>query len=240
MIEINSLAAVKKEEIVQAVLDYFHGKTYLEIGMSAGNSFWPIRARRKWGVDPNPKIRFERMLKRFFANCRKFQEEKIFKMTSGDFFLRTSGRLKKYGLDVALIDGLHTYSQSLKDVLNCLAYLNKGGVILMHDCNPTSEAMAYSASCQDAARPKLPEGDDRWCGDVWKSIVHLRSTRNDLVVFVLDCDYGVGVIARGRPETQLNDSVKQIERMTYFDLNSRRQELLNLKEPKFLQSFLRP
>lgn len=32
-----------------------------------------------------------------------------------------------------------------------------------------------------------------WSGDVWKSIVHLRSIRPDLRVAVLDCDSGVGI-----------------------------------------------
>ena len=61
----------------------------------------------------------------------------------------------------------------------------------MHDCCPTTPSMAFPAKSfaeAEAQNMNLPGWTSDWCGDVWKTIVHLRSSRNDLAVAVLDCD----------------------------------------------------
>ena len=95
--------------------------------------------------------------------------------------------------DVVFIDGDHSFDQSLRDVENALVEPRPGGVILVHDCNPPTAA----AASPDPAGA----GDGPWCGDVWKTIVHLRATRSDLRVRILDTDCGIGVIERGESET---------------------------------------
>jgi len=96
-------------------------------------------------------------------------------------------------LDVVLIDGLHTYSQSLRDFVHSLKWLKDGGVIMMHDCNPASEAAAYPAnSLAHACSLNLPGWTNNWNGDVWKTIAHLRASRNDLHIFTLAGDFGLG------------------------------------------------
>jgi len=39
-------------QVAQDILTSMGGGTYLEIGIASGSSFIPIKARRKWGVDP--------------------------------------------------------------------------------------------------------------------------------------------------------------------------------------------
>ena len=75
-------------------------------------------------------------------------------------------------------------------------------------------------------------------GDVWKGIVHLRSSRDDLQVAVLNCDRGVGVVRKGSPESRLPYSPAQIEALNYADLAADRERMLNLKPPKYLGEFL--
>ena len=161
-------------------------------------------------------------------------------MTSDDLFERHRGRLQKLdGIDVAFIDGLHRYEQSLKDVRNCLLYLRSNGVIIMHDCNPESEAEAAEFESREQAPRTDSQGNKLgWCDDVWKTIAHLRSTRQDLNIFVLDCDHGVGVITKNRPENNLNLNPETIKQLTYKDLVKDRQQILNLKPPEYLQQFL--
>ena len=77
-----------------------------------------------------------------------------------------------------------------------------------------------------------------WCGDVWKTIVRLRSERRDLNIFVFDYDYGVGVITRGEPEGMLSFTEEEIDKMTYEDLEKNRKNFLNLKEASFFENFL--
>jgi len=228
-----------RAQIVQDILDKSGGKTYLEIGTWEGCSFFPVRAKRKFAVDVKFKIRSAKRLKRTISATLKLNEERFFKTTSDDFFRKRSYLIKKNKIDVALIDGAHTYQQSLEDILNCLNYLSDKGVIVVHDCNPDSEAAAYSGpSLQSVEKLKLPGFKGCWCGDVWKTIVHLRSSRPDLYVFVLDCDFGVGIVTRGKPEDILNYSIEEIKDMSYRDLELERRKLLNLKPQAFLKEFL--
>lgn len=160
-------------------------------------------------------------------------------MTSDEFFRKKAFTLFWNGIDTAFVDGLHTYEQSLKDVLNCVKYLRRGGTIVLHDCNPTDYHMAYPAkSHAEALLARQPDPRKAWCGEVWKTVVHLRSHFSNLNVCVLDCDYGIGLIRRGVSGPPLSFSQAEIRNMTYEELAARRAELLNLKAPEYLSSFL--
>ena len=107
-------------------------------------------------------------------------------------------------LEIVFVDGLHTYDQALYDIENSLINIKNGGVVILHDCNPPHKNAAMPAkSHKQAAMQKLPGWTNEWCGDVWKAICHLRSFRNDLNIFVLDCDYGIGIITKGVSENNL-------------------------------------
>ena len=229
---------MKKEEIIQAFLNASSGKSYLEIGVCQGESSRSIRAREKIGVDPKFNLKRESLIKKLKNRIILKEKELLFEMTSDDFF-RCEKEHYRGKIDIALIDGLHTYKQSLNDVLNALDCLAPNGAIVMHDCNPSSEAMAYPAfSYQEAAKLNLPGWQGFWCGDVWKAVVHLRCCRPDLNVFVLDCDYGVGVVTRGKPENPISFSLSDIRAFTYQDLDRKRQQLLNLKPPAWFEEFI--
>jgi len=112
-------------------------------------------------------------------------------------------------------------------------------VILMHDCNPTFAAAAHPAgSLAEAAAMNLPGWNGEWNGDVWKTICRLRSGRPDLRVFVLDCDFGVSVVTRGRPDDHFDSSPQMIAEMNYEDFAQNRQKILNLKPATYLEEFL--
>jgi hypothetical protein len=133
---------------------------------------------------------------------------------------------------VAFVDGLHTWRQSMVDVRNCLKYLNPGGAILLHDCNPTDQAMATPAGSAEGAQAKhVPGWTGEWTGDVWKTIVALRSSCPNLTVFVFDCDYGIGVVLQRPADRPLSFSPQELLRWTYQDLEARRAELLDLRPP---------
>lgn len=226
---------IDRTVICQAFLDAMGGGNYLEIGVFVGNSFIPIRASAKWGVDPDYTLTRRRVLKyRVFAALR-LKEERLFRMTSDDFFRQQSPMLARRGVDVAFIDGLHTYEQTLRDVLNTLKYLRPGGVIVMHDCNPDTEAHAMPLETIEAyGKEGVPGWDNTWYGDVWKTIVHLRSLHPDLEAVVLDCDTVVGVVRWKPAQKMLPLSANQIREMHYADLESNRHELLGLRPPEYL------
>lgn len=226
-------------EVIQTIIDRIKAKTYLEIGVEGGHTFLRINARKKIAVDPEFKIRRKKRLKSIFKNpsnlCNAY-----YQMESDTFFETKPNKLARCGLDVAFIDGLHTYEQSLRDVQNTLKFLNKKGVIVMHDCNPSCEVAAYSVSSfNEAESLNLNGWTGQWCGDVWKTICYLRSTQNKLRICVLDCDCGLGLITVGTPENRLSYSEQDICNLTYDNLNENRAEILNLKNPGFLEEFIR-
>ncbi|ORB76845.1 class I SAM-dependent methyltransferase, partial [Mycobacterium timonense] len=161
-----------------------------------------------------------------------------FEMTSDAFFETQDALLKQRGIDVALIDGLHTYAQVVHDVENTLRYLRDDGVIFLHDCNPTRASVAFPADSYADFRAQNRWWEIDWSGDVWKAVVYLRSTRQDLRIAVLDCDWGVGILRRGAPESQLSYTRAQIDALQYADLAADRARLLNLKPPAYLDEFL--
>lgn len=227
---------MNKIDIIQNIIDKTNARTYLEIGIHKGGTFLRIKARHKIAVDPYYLISTRKKIHWALKNLCNFSA-KYYRLTSDEFFTRE--RIPQ-GLDVVFIDGLHSFQQSLKDVYNSLLHLNENGVIVMDDCNPPNEAAAYPADSLDhAASLNLPGWTGEWCGDVWKTICYLRSFEKDLNIFVLDCNYGMGIITRGKPEALLNFTEEDVNKLDYHDLANRRNELLNLKDQDFLIRFLR-
>lgn len=128
-------------------------------------------------------------------------------MTSDEYF-----DTYKNKFDVIFIDGLHEHTQVIRDIINSFDVLNEGGVIICHDMNPTSEDMQ-----------KVPRIQKEWTGDCWRAWMYFRICDAFLEMYVIDTDYGVGVIEEGEQET-----VKTHKIINYGMLDSNRKEWLNL------------
>lgn len=224
---------------IKAVKQALRGRTnpvYLEIGVSKGQAFQKISADIKFAVDPAFRLTDHT---RQVADS-KARVTRYFEVTSDAFFEQETATLEQHPIDVALIDGLHTWEQVVRDVENTLRYLRPDGVIFLHDCNPPFELASRRAdSWEDfMAEQKGPLKIGLWNGDVWKAIVALRSTRPDLLVGVLKCDQGVGFVRFGTPETTLSYSMDQIDALTYNDLKADRKGLINLRPARYVHEFL--
>lgn len=232
----DALPGVNRIKAVQRALGRRVNPVYLEIGVSRGQAFQRISADEKIAVDPAFRLS---------ERSRRLADEKArvthyFETPSDEFFARQAAFLEQRPIDVALIDGLHTYEQVVRDVENTVRYLRDDGVIFLHDCNPAFELIGRRAESWDefVASQKGPLVIGVWSGDVWKSIVYLRSMRDDLRVAVLKCDMGVGVVRKGSPESRLSYSAEQIAALTYADLRADRARLLNLKPARYLGEIL--
>jgi len=203
-------------------------KTYLEIGVFRGRVFFSVPANNKIAVDPEFQFAASKKIKKVF---RRFSNlwAKFYEKTSDDFFATNALQLfQKNKIDVCLVDGMHEYSFALRDIENSLNLLQKNGVILVHDCNPVSKEASVSFAEYKNRGLVLD-----WNGDTWKAIVHLRSLRDDVNVFVLNCDQGLGVVTFGKPENKLKFRQEEINALTYEQLNENRKDWLNLKEPDY-------
>lgn len=212
---------VKRTKIIQSAIEALGARTYLEIGTARGRTLLSTRVKSKIAVDVEFKIPWK-------DRIRSFWNTSYYQMPSDEYF-----RKYKHNFDVAFIDGLHTFEQSLRDAENCLERLNAGGIIIMHDCNPLNEKMA------SPTHPPLDvHWGGGWTGEVWKTIMTLR-TQPELKVFVLDTDNGLGVVARGKPDELLKFRYNDIKNLTYRDLEKNREKFLNLKPPEYWFKFLR-
>jgi hypothetical protein len=225
---------VDRVKVVQRALEGRAKPIYLEVGVAQGAAFRRIAADEKIAVDPAFKMS-TRTRRRVDATARVTN---YFETTSDAFFNDQATFLEQREVDVALIDGLHTYQQAVRDVENTLRYLRDDGIILMHDCNPGNASVACPAASYADFRAQNHWWNINWTGDVWKSIVYLRSFRHDLQIAVLDCDFGVGIVRKGSSDSRLSYSAEQIEALDYADLAADRDRLLNLKPPSYLGDFL--
>jgi hypothetical protein len=106
-------------------------------------------------------------------------------ITSDEFFANN-----KHTFDIIFIDGLHHAEQVEKDITNSVKILNNNGYIICHDMLPSNKIMQ-----------QVPRLQSEWTGDCWKAWVKIRSYRNDLIMFVVDTDYGCGIIQKGSQNT---------------------------------------
>ncbi len=179
----------------------------------------------------------ERWLEKGSPKIGTSQKTNLYQLPSDQFFNYADELIGPRGIDVAFVDGLHEWQQVVRDVENCLRYLNKGGVILMHDCCPVSEIVATPFDKLEEAKKK-PEWNGAWTGDVWKAAVWLRSSRKDLSLFVLNCDWGVGVLTRNDSDNDLNYEYENIKQLPFSEFEEKRDTILDLKDPTYLTEFL--
>ena len=141
--------------------------------------------------------------------------------TSDEFFSQN-----KEFFDCIFIDGLHEYDQVKKDIVNSLKYLNDGGVIFIHDCLPRSYFEQAVPRCQHV-----------WTGDVWKSIVELR-TDDYLDICVGKLDMGLGIILKRNNSKKLSIPVKDFKKLKYKDFYENYENYLNLIHYSKITNFI--
>ena len=170
-------------EIINAIIKDRGYKSFLEIGTKNGETFTQVNTEVKVSVDPDPKTM------------------PTHRMTSDEYFREHSETF-----DLVFVDGLHECHQAYRDVMNALKVLNRGGVIVMHDCHPESREM------QEPYR-----GQYFWTGDVWKAFVALRAALN-YEMYVIDHDFGCGIIDTAkRRKKKPPQGIVQMENLTYDD-----------------------
>ena len=178
-------------ELIKKIISLNTYKEYLEIGCDNDQVFSKIDLKNKLGVDPVSG-----------GNIRK---------TSDDFF---STNIKNF--DIVFIDGLHTYEQVKKDIKNSLNFLNPRGVIILHDCLPSSY-------WQQAT----PRSQYKWTGDVWKAIVEMR-TKEYLDTYTCYADMGLGIIFNRSNSNILKLDTKNFKRLKFKEFFYNYKNFMNI------------
>lgn len=157
-------------DIIQKFIDLRGYKSFLEIGTYRGDTFSRIRCDNKECVDPDPEA------------------HATYCMTSDEFFYKSFSNYH-FKYDIIFIDGLHEHGQVWRDISNSLCSLRDNGVVVMHDCLPTTEEMQEWHNVSQQGKV--------WTGDVWKA--YLKALHSlTYSVYVIDTDYGCGVIDKSK------------------------------------------
>jgi hypothetical protein len=141
-------------------------RVYLEIGIRDGRSLALARPPTyAIGVDPHPSVR-----RPFVAETR------VHALTSDDYFNLADTRSFHAArpVDLAFIDGLHSFEQSLRDFINVERVSHRNTLVLLHDCIPLDPVTSGRV-----ARTQF------YTGDVWKTVVVLREMRPDLAIHLV-------------------------------------------------------
>jgi len=156
---------VERCQVVQSLLDLFESPTYLEIGVNEGVTFHAAKAARKVAVDP--KFCFEHQ-SRAETSCEYHET------TSDIYFGSIASPLDRF--DVIYLDGLHTFEQTLRDLLNALQYRSDLGVVLVDDVLPNSyEASLPDQRLSSLVRSSTKREDPSWMGDVFKLVFFVET-----------------------------------------------------------------
>lgn len=97
----------------------------------------------------------------------------------------TNGRCS---YDLIFVDPFHTLQSSSADLTGACNMLSAGGIMVVHDCNPTDESMTGAV---------YQPGN--WCGLTYRAFIDFTLLRSDLTYFTVDTDYGCGVIHKQPP-----------------------------------------
>jgi hypothetical protein len=169
--------------------------SYLEIGLGDSINFNQIQILNKISVD--------------------VEHNPTYLMSSDNFFKNYN-----YTFDLIFIDGMHSFENSYRDLLNSLNALNDGGSIILHDTFPKK----YEHQTPTPVEPC-------WVGEVWKTILKARINIKNISVKTFDLESGITLVQRTNNDIKLN--LQEIYQYDYFKNNYT--ELLNLSsDPLFL------
>lgn len=137
---------MKRTDVINYLIKEKGLTSYLEIGAS-GENFNKVKAPKKVGVDPHDTSLVAKKSDQFFKD-------------------------NKDKFDLIFIDGVNSYSQSMKDAENALRALTDKGFLVLHNVLPKN--VEYTKH--------------EWCGEMWRTGIALA---NSLKVKTWNNDHGV-------------------------------------------------
>lgn len=155
------MQSISRSEAINRLLSLsIAPRTYLEIGVRRGETFHAVCSERKIAVDP-----------KFIIKARE-PESSYHEITSDDFF---SDNTEQF--DLIFLDGMHTFEQTLRDLLNAIVYLKPRGVVVIDDVRPSSYAAALHSEARAQELKKALGIDDggAWMGDVFRLVFFIET-----------------------------------------------------------------
>lgn len=207
-----------RHDIINSIANCVNASTYLEIGVSRGITFDRVEVKAKTAVDP--KFKFDYITK-------ASDNTKYYQLSSDEFFGFHAGDSL---YDIIYLDGLHTFEQTLRDLLNSIHYLSPRGVIIIDDTVPSSYfASLNSQKVASDLRKAVGELDKSWMGDVYKVVAFIHSFLSCFSYGTVKENHGQTILWKShRPfSNSLFLSMLDISNMSYAGFLQHHDEFMN-------------
>jgi len=180
LLEMNRPTTFGKTDLVHIISKRLKLKNYLELCTSLTGNYYAEIDRSRF-----------RTTRRLMYNCPECFDDgmpidyKVVGFDISDALNRL--KLDADKVDICLVDGWHTYDCAMRDLTGAYELLADGGVLVVHDCLPTTESIAS---------PTWVPGE--WSGVSYRSYLDFVLARGDLDYFTIDIDYGCGIVFKNR------------------------------------------
>jgi Methyltransferase domain len=180
LLELDQPTGFNKTDLIHLISKRLKLRNYLELCT-------PTAGRRYGEID---RTRF-RTARRLMYTCPTHFDDGLpihYKIADLDIEdAVTELKLSAHKVDICLVDALHTYDYTTRDLTCAYEIIPDGGVLVVHDCSPMTEAESSPIPTPYA-----------WCGESYRSYLDFVLTRDDLDYCTVDIDYGCGLIFKNR------------------------------------------
>ena len=181
---------------INRILGLIGGSSYLEVGVASGETFKRVRAESKVAVDPNFKFDTTELSGTGIA---------FFECTSDEFF---ADHIDSQ-FDLIFLDGLHTFEQTLRDLICALNIVSEKGLIIIDDVFPEDYAGSLK-TMREMRQYRISQADSgpmHWWGDVYKLIPFIHD-------YLPALDYRTAI--HGKKQTIVAPSKSTASRDVFF------------------------
>ena len=199
-----------RAEVIQGLLALFGAPRYLEIGVHSGETFHAVTAARKVAVDP--AFRFS------IAEAAEADPTAEFHpMTSDAYFAATPGDAETF--DLVFLDGLHTFEQTLRDLMNALARVRADSIIVIDDVLPNGHPAAIGDPDVFVRYFDAVPGTDRaWMGDVYRLVYFIAAFMPAWSYATVAENHGQLVMWRQPRDVVHDRTVEAVSRIGYTEV----------------------
>jgi len=197
---------------INRFLRAFGGERYLEIGIEFGRTLEAVHATTVIGVDPAHWINAVRLPAHIQISSLP---------SDGYFEGLASGHeagLKRF--DLIFVDGLHTFKQSYRDVINSFNVLDDDGMVIVDDTIPSNSfaALPDKRLAKQLRREHGVNSTD-WMGDVYRTVLAVARFHPSIEMVTVEDEHHRGQTFMWR-RIGAEGAPLPLERVTEADLDT--------------------
>jgi hypothetical protein len=203
---------ISRPEAINQFIALFEAPSYLEIGVSEGETFFAVDAKRKVAVDPKFRFPVDQAI-RENVSC-------TFHEVPSDIYF--SDRIEPSEVfQVIYLDGFHTFEQTLRDFTNAIRFLAPDGAIIIDDIVPNSYQSGLPDQLDSMKLKRfIGDADNSWMGDTYKLVFFIEAFFPTFELRTIADNHGQGVVWRANPVRGdiKTYSAKEIANLQFLDV----------------------